>query len=244
MKNELKLKYENVLNKFAEKQRKNPNVIGILVSGSFVHSDLDKNSDLDVMIIIKDSKFRERGNIWIDGIEVEYFKNPMKQIMKELREKEYATAHMFSNSVIVYQKGNNATILVKEARKVLKQPQKKMNNVDIELAKYFIDDIEKDLEDMHVKKNYFAFEIISSKMLKDCLDCFYRIKRLPLGKPKKLCLSLEEIDKKFAGIYSNALLEKDMTRKFKNLKILVRYMEKLLGGKRSKEWKLRGKCEK
>ncbi len=73
-------KFQKALDKFVEKTKGNKNVVGILVTGSFVHSVLHKNSDLDVFVITKDSVIRERGNTWIDGVEVEYFMNPIKQI--------------------------------------------------------------------------------------------------------------------------------------------------------------------
>jgi len=71
-------KHEVALKKFVDKQKKNPNVIGMVISGSFVHYKPDKNSDLDVFVVLKDSEYREKGNTWINGVEVEYFINPIK----------------------------------------------------------------------------------------------------------------------------------------------------------------------
>jgi predicted nucleotidyltransferase len=248
MKNNLTPKHKKALEKFTEQQKKNPEVIGILLSGSFIHSKPDKNSDLDIFVITKNSKFRERGNIWIDGVEVEYFNNPVKQIRhyfkKEIKgETSPSTAHMFANSVILYNKDPEINTLIKEAKKILKKPNKNMTRFEIEHARYFIDDLGKDLEDMYIKKDNFSFEIISLKILKDCLDIFYKTKRLYPEKSKRLLLNLKKIDKEFANIYKNALLEKDTKKKYAKLKILIKYVEKILGGKRPKEWKLKSRCE-
>ncbi len=247
MKNNLTEKHEKALNKFVKEQKKNQNVIGLLLSGSFVHSKPDKNSDLDVVIITKDSKFRERGNTWINGVEVEYFNNPVKQIRhyfkKEIGSKSPYTAHMLANSKILYQKDQEIYNLVREAKKILQKPQKRMNKFEVENARYMIDDLEKDLEDVCLKKDYFAFKVISSRISVDCLNIFYRINKISPEKPKRLISRLEEIDIKFSQMYSKVLLSKNIQEEFKNSKILIRYVEKMLGGKRPKEWKLKSRCE-
>ncbi len=240
---ELSKKYQQALDLFCKKYRNDKNVVGIFLTGSFVHSKPDKNSDLDVYILLEKSKFRERGNTWIDGIEIEYFINPIKQVEYYLKnEKKKETAHMFSNSVILYEKGNHLRNLIKKAKKILSTPQKAMLSFQIENAKYQIDDLEKDLEDVYKKEDWFAFEIISNNILEEVLDTFLKIKMVRKEKPKRLLHYLESLDSKFAKIYSAALLEKDYNKKYNATITLVRYVESMLGGKRSREWKLRGKC--
>src|SRR3989344_3758665 len=107
-------KFQQALQKFVDKHKKNSNVIGIFLTGSFIHSKPDKNSDLDVYVLTKDSKFRERGNTWIDGVEIEYFINPVKQVEQYFKEEGDGgphTAHMFINSKVLYSKGNELNIL-------------------------------------------------------------------------------------------------------------------------------------
>lgn len=236
-------KYQMILNKFIEKYKKDKNVVGIFLTGSFVHSKPDKNSDLDVYILLKDSKFRERGNTWISGVEIEYFINPIKQVESYFKEeKEKHTAHMFANSMILYEKGDYLKVLIKKAIKILFTKDKKMSKFQIENAKYHIDDMEKDLEDVYKKKDWFSFELISGHLFEELVNSFFKIKGIRQEKIKRLFVYLSSLDKNFSKLLNSALLEKDYDKKYSAIKKLIRYVESILGGKRKRDWKLRGKC--
>ena len=101
--NDLKPKFDLALNKFAEKHKQNKHVIAILVTGSYIHSKPDKNSDLDVCIIVDESTTRERGNTWVNGVEIEYFINPVKQVRHSFDTEidSPQLAHMFANSKVI-----------------------------------------------------------------------------------------------------------------------------------------------
>ena len=240
----IKQKFDEALKQFTEKQSKNPNVIAVLVSGSYIHSKPDKNSDLDVYVLLKESKTRERGNTWINNIEIEYFINPVKQVRHYFKTEidQPSTAHMFANSKILYKKGNAVNELIKEAKRIIKKPTKKMSKIDIEFAKYFIDDMEKDLEDVYLKKDKFAFFEVANEILGKSLELFFKIKRKTKEKSKRLKAQLKTLDKKFANLYSSAITETNMDKKYKKVKKLAQYVEDYFGGKRPKEWKITSKC--
>ena len=62
-------------------------VIGVLVCGSYITGNPTKHSDLDVHLVLdNDIQYRERGNKIIDGLLIEYFANPPKQIIGYLDE--------------------------------------------------------------------------------------------------------------------------------------------------------------
>lgn len=239
-------KFQSALDKFVERHKRNPNVIGILLSGSFIHSKPDKNSDLDVSVVLKKSQFRERGNTWIKGIEIEYFINPIEQIKyyfkTEVGDKAPCTTHMFANSYILYKKGNELEKLIKEAKKIMKKGVSPMGKMEKELAKYFLDDLQKDLEDTYLKKDRFAFSIIAMAILEKSLSVFTKLKKIQKEKSKRLRDQLKNLEPEFEVLYSKALLEVSLEKKYKALVKLIDYVERHLGGKRPKEWKLRSKC--
>lgn len=242
----LQTNFLTALQKFVSRYKDKKNVIGIFLTGSFVHSKPDKNSDLDVYILTKSGNFRERGNTWIDGVEIEYFINPVKQVNYYFQEEKIkghpSTAHMFVNSKILYENGKDLRSLIKKARKFLDLPKDKMSKITKEIVKYQIDDLEKDLEDVYEKKDYFAFEQISMKILEESLETLLKIKRINEEKSKRLLPFLERLDPYFSNLYKEILLTKMSKDKFEKLRELIHYIENLLGGKRSKEWKLRSKC--
>jgi predicted nucleotidyltransferase len=240
-------KFQSALNRFVNEHKKNRNVIGILLTGSFVHSSPDKNSDLDVYIILKESVFGERGNTWIDGIEIEYFINPIKQIRHyfktEVGDKAPSTAHMIANSVILYKNSVEVDRLIKESKNILSKRAPMLRMADKELSKYYLDDLRKDLEDVFLRKDKFAFSIIAVDILNKSLSVFMRWKRLHKEKSKRLHEQLLAADSTFEKIYSRALMEKSVRKQYAALVELVDYLEKGLGGKRAKEWNLKSKCD-
>ena len=159
MANNLQGKFDKALEIFVDKHNKNPNVLAVLITGSYIHSTLDKNSDLDVYVLLEKSEMRERGNTWINGIEIEYFINPVNQVRHyfetEIGNKSPATAHMFANCKILYQKDKTVNQLIKEAKVILKKKMPALNKMDLELARYSIDDTQKDLEDVFLKNDVF-----------------------------------------------------------------------------------------
>ena len=60
-----------VLKEFIQDFTTDPNVVGIILTGSFVHKDPGPRSDLDIHIVLKKSNNRKRGNIFINGHEME-----------------------------------------------------------------------------------------------------------------------------------------------------------------------------
>lgn len=239
-------KINEIINIFVNKYKTNPNVIAILISWSYIHSIPDKNSDLDIYILLKKSPTRERWNTRINWVEIEYFINPVDQVKHyfktEVWDNSPMTAHMFANSKILYQKDNTVNKLIKEAKNILKKKKKSMNKINIEFSKYSIDDTAKDLEDSYLKNDIFSFYIIANLLLSESLEIFLKVHRLSKEKSKRLQNQLKSIDNNFEKIYSSALLEKDLNKRFKALNKLVSYIENILGWKRSKERSIKSKC--
>ena len=69
------------LNIFTENFKHKNDVIGILVCGSYITGSPTNHSDLDVHMVLENNvNYRERGNKIIDGLLIEYFANPPRQI--------------------------------------------------------------------------------------------------------------------------------------------------------------------
>ena len=61
-------------------------------------------------------------------------------------------------------------------------------------------------------------------------------------KSKRLQEQIKLLDKNFEEFYASALIEKEISKKYRNLNKLVNYTENLINGKRPKEWILKTKC--
>lgn len=243
-------KKKKALDEFASRYQGHPNVIGIILSGSHIHGHPGPHSDMDVYIVLDKADWRERGNTWIDGEEIEYFINPVSKIEEYFKEEakphnKPSTAHMFANCKVLYKDGKKLDRLIAKAKKIIKKEHAKLKKVEVELAKYSLDDLRKDLEDLFFKDDDFAMMILSHQILDECLKTFYRVKRKPNDKKAKMLQkTLKKLDPKFERLYRAAAIESNIPKKKKKLNSLINYVEKLLGGKRSKEWKIRDKLKK
>ena len=81
------MNWRDKLDNFMESFEHKADVIGVLVCGSFVTGSPSSRSDLDVHIILDESaSYRQRGNKVVDGLLIEYFANPPRQIRSYFKE--------------------------------------------------------------------------------------------------------------------------------------------------------------
>ena len=95
--------------------------IGAILTGSYATGNNHRDSDIDLFIITKDSAdWRERGNRLVDGFMIEYFINPVRQIVSELDTgfdyNNIATTLMFAGSEILYDTDGTVKSLVDRAK--------------------------------------------------------------------------------------------------------------------------------
>ena len=93
------------------------------MTGSYATGNNHEKSDIDIFIVTKDStSWRERGNRQIDGYMVEYFINPVRQVMKEFNEgfmtNNIATTLIFAGSIVLYDTDSTVAALVARRRKI------------------------------------------------------------------------------------------------------------------------------
>ena len=230
------------LKEFIQDYISDPNVVGIILTGSFVHGDPGPRADLDIHIVLKESNNRDRGNIFIDGHEIEYFVNPVNQIERYF-EKEFpndiSTAHMFGNSIVLFEKGPDLQRLINIAKHYLRKARPDMTSYDIYFCRYELDDYRKDILDALDENDKFTFELISIQIIRAIIHYFGRYKNFYPGKPKRLLKQLQEIDKTFANILKGYLeYNGTIVERYKLLDECISYIESFYGGSRPDEYNL------
>ncbi|MEM6346649.1 MAG: nucleotidyltransferase domain-containing protein [Bacteroidota bacterium] len=241
--NDQKARFQAAADEYVAKTQLEKDVIGIVVSGSFVHAELGPNSDIDIYVITDPSNTeRERGNIWIHGVEIEYFKNPPQQIRAYFRkEKSPHTAHILANGLVAFQSSTEVEKLIQEAKAIMAQKAPALKSFQIELLKYGLDDLLKDYADSYAIEDYFAAMQIKHQIINHCIDAFCQIHRIYRTKSKRLMAQLFEIDSTF-GLMIVQLSLSDWEDK-KGIEKVGTYTANLLGGPRTKEWVLRSKLD-
>ncbi len=157
------MEWKEKLAKFLEDWEYMDDTIGILVCGSYITGNPSSHSDLDVHIILADDvNYRERGNRSIDGLLIEYFSNPPKQIIKYFEEDYQSIRPMsqtqFITGEIILDKTGVVQSLKDKATEMLENKYQEINTSINELDKYGIWDMLDDLQDaFENKKEEFNF---------------------------------------------------------------------------------------
>ena len=136
-------KWELAVNKFLEKHINEDYFLGAMLCGSYATGNNTKNSDIDIFIVTKDeTKWRERGNIQIDGYLIEYFINPVRQVLKEFDEgfktNSIATTRIFAGAKILHDKDKTLEKLINQAKQDLNKKIDKISEFEWKMNCYTI----------------------------------------------------------------------------------------------------------
>jgi len=148
------MNWQEKLNQFVDAFEHKDDIIGILVCGSFITGNPSSHSDLDVHIILDESvDYREKGNKIIDGLLIEYFANPPRQIRSYFKEDYQSISQMsqtqFATGEIVIDTTGTVAKLKQEAIAII---ERQFEDVEISphaLTKYGIWDMLDDLQDLY-----------------------------------------------------------------------------------------------
>ena len=234
-------KWECAVNNFLEQYINEDYFLGAILTGSYATGNNTPDSDIDIFIVTKDTtNWRERGNKLVDGYLIEYFINPVKQVLNEFDEgfenHKIATTLIFVGSKILYDKDGTIKKLVNIAKENLnKVPtpisefEWKMNCYTVWHSFYELNSKYSNNKDIEFTYNMFLNDITKAYFLNNNLPL------LPVHKIEKL-LTNEEYRKKYNiqnlpdEIFINKLLkcfnEKDYNKKYEYAKNLYDYYMK------------------
>lgn len=145
-------------------------IAGVLVCGSYITGNPTSHSDLDVHIILDNRvDYRERGNRIINGLLIEYFANPPKQILyyfdEDLKDKSLTSQVQFATGKIIFNKTGEVKALKDKATGMISEFYAQPNTQMSDLDKYFMWDMLDDLQDAY-ENNRADFDF----MYFTCLD--------------------------------------------------------------------------
>lgn len=149
--------WEKRLKDFLREYNHREDVIGVLVCGSYITGNPSKHSDLDVHLLLDDKcTYRERGNKMVDGLLIEYFANPYKQILsyfkEDLKSKRLMCQTQFATGLILEDTNEKIkalkAIAINEIEEFYQSDVSEMSD----LSKYFLWDMLDDLLDAYDNK--------------------------------------------------------------------------------------------
>lgn len=256
----MKEKWEIALERFIEPWRKRKEVVGAIACGSYITGNPSKHSDIDIHIILdKKVNWRERGNKIVDGILMEYFANPIQQVMKYF-EKDYKgrrkiDVHMFTTGRVLFDKNGDLRKIIEKAKEWDKKKFARADKGAIERMKYSIWDKKDNLEEIYDAKGE-EFDFVYYNFLGDLFEdysSFLGFEKIPKNKVKRFLTNEKDKkkykiadfpDKKFVELFVNAI---GLTNRKEMMKIYGKLTDgvlKKMYGFNIHGWKMRTPLDK
>jgi len=148
---------------------------------------------------------------------------------------------MFAHGEVVYKNSEIIDELKLEAEAIISKEPPGLKKFEIELEKYFIDDHFKDHEDAVINKDLIGSLLIRNKIIDRCIAILFKVQQVRRSKDKRLSDKIELLDPRFRKRVEMAL--KENWNEIRYLNDLRNGIDELLGGKRSRVWKLRSKLD-
>lgn len=237
--------WEISLQKFIDDWKSKDYVLGCLLTGSFAVGNNTKNSDIDVVIILCDDiDWRERGNIVIDSYIIEYFANPIKQIISYMddgiRNGNRIDACMFTNGKVLFDKAGVVEGLISRAQNDIHKDLVDIDTSELMMAKYHLWDIFEETKETYISKaaNYFSLHYLCldniitlySKYTKNLLPAKDKIHRFLIDEEyaHKYGIPMYS-DQYFVELYL-ACYKQSTENAFQSLSALMAYVLEKIGG--------------
>lgn len=248
-------KWEEALHQFVRKWENRPELMGVLVAGSFLSGMATIHSDIDIhLILTEDTPWRERGSEVVNGFLIEYTASPPRQIHKyfqdDLKNNRVDSIAQFVTGRIILDKENSVSELKEYARSCHKKDFEKQDYQSINISKFQLWNIlEKLLDSYDHHAPDFSFSYHNA--LRDLYDMYMRFLEMPIcdftncynflnsEMTRHLYLEKDFPDREFAEIFSSALIEENKKEMIVWYKKLVAYLMKKMGGFDIDGWRIR-----
>lgn len=252
------MNWEQNLNKFIENFEYKEDIVGILVCGSYITGNPSSHSDLDVHIILNEKvDYRERGNKIVDGLMIEYFANPSRQIREyfksDYKEIRPMSQTQFVTGRILLDKTGEVHKLKEEAKEMLSKHYSDLNTSINELSKYGMWDMLDDLQDC-LDNNREDFDFIYYCNLDKLFDLYMKMIKYPYNKKTILGNITNEIvrnkyllselpDKEISKLIKNCIILQSKEERMKNYELLTNKIFDLTGGFDIDEFKFKSRVD-
>jgi hypothetical protein len=178
----------------------------------------------------------------VDGVEIDYFVNPIEQLQKEFeiakKSQKKTVLFMLANGKILQDKENQLQELQTEAIKIIKNGPDKMSKYQIHMAKYFISDYMNDIKDANDEEDDFSWQRNIDLLLDYLVETICKFHRIYITKPKYQKEELEKVDVKFVELYEKIANTNSKEEKQKSIEELAHYVVRELGKDLDKEWEI------
>jgi hypothetical protein len=209
-------------------------LLGVLATGSRIHSTPGPTSDLDVHVVI-DQPRRQRRNIVLAGLEIEMFINPAFQIHRYLADGRGNDAHMFAFGRPLYDPHGLVAQLQDEARQFWQAGPAPFADSNLWLPRYFAADMLRDLTDLGEDEAAASLQI--ARIVDQLIETHCRLNRRWPGKPKRRLAELAGWAPEVARLAAVAQTEKTLAARRAAVQHMADLVLAPIGGLMPLEWR-------
>ena len=208
-------------------------LLGVLATGSRIHSTPGPTSDLDVHVVIAQPR-RQRRNILLDGIEIEMFINPPFQIHRYMADGGN-NIHMFAFGRAIYDPQGFIAQLQDRARALWQAGPPALAELTRWMPRYFAADMLRDLTDLGEDEAAAGLQI--ARIVDQLIETHCRLNRRWPSKPKRRLAELAGWAPEVAGLASAALTEKTLAARRAAVQRMAELVLSPIGGLMPLEWR-------
>ncbi len=184
--------WKQALTKFINQYADKDYVEGVLLCGSYASGNQTADSDIDVHIITNNEQdWRERGNTEIDGFLIEYFTNPVRQMMNYFEtnyQNNIATnINMFAYGIILSDKNGEMVKLQEAAKSYIGKEFKPISDTANQNTLYHLWDMFDELKVLYKsgQSTTFYYHYLLTNLIK-AHYAYNRIPTVPFAKIERI----------------------------------------------------------
>jgi hypothetical protein len=165
-------------------------IVTVFLSGSYAFGNADDFSDIDLFIILSDEvNYRERGNKRVNGLLIEYFANPMRQIKKyiesDITNIRLCDINMMLGGIVIYDKNNTANMAIAYCKEILDAGFTEMSAFNIQMGLYNLWDHYNELQRAHHEQTP-DFNMLFHRYIQNIFELYSRYTCSPVPNYPKL----------------------------------------------------------
>lgn len=235
-------KKSTILQNIADKYKRQSDVLGVLVFGSFVRGNFDKYSDIDVYILQNKKPTYSRESYMLNAIRVDVTIDGKIFAEQSLKAENHSVRRVFSHMLaygeILFEKKRTITSLQKIAINNLKSKTKYTKD-ELLMHLYSIEDFYGEVLRFQKVDDVFSFEQNMNLLINNSIECFLKIKGEYLQRPNELRDIIRKADPIFGKTLESIYRSRNNSEKVQGLERLVKRIEILASGPLPKKWKVR-----
>jgi hypothetical protein len=208
-------------------------LLGVLATGSRIHSTPGPTSDLDVHVVIAQPR-RQRRNILLDGLEIEMFINPPFQIHRYLADGGY-DIHMFCFGRAIYDPHGIIGQLQDKARALWQAGPPSITESTRWMPRYAAADMLRDLTDIGEEETAAGLQI--ARIIDQLIETHCLLNRRWPSKPKRRLADLAGWAPDVARLAGAALTETTLAERRAAVQHMADLVLAPIGGLMPLEWR-------